>query len=427
MRAIAVVLVLLAVPALGLCQGEQAPPAPAPEEGAPAAEEGAAGAAPAAEATAAPAQPAEGADQGDGQVVLLNVTWPGADLSNTAFRVFSDRRMRRPVDVFPAPAGSALAVLRPGEYYVMAIVDVNGNNLVDAGDGFGFYGVSDLSGNSQPEPLKVAADQLNTAAITILMTRGGDGRLIPLPSALEHTTGRITGSLLGVGGASKPTLLLALPIGMQTRPVVAVVGEDGSFDLQVPAGRHRLIALADADGGGTATPGDLVATAGAADAPITVEADAETTVAPIAVSGETALPEGLPPLVAGQITGAEIPEGGTAAVAFCTDASLRNEAFSVVAGPDGRFAAVPQPGTYYLRVTIDEAGDGALGVGDMLGFYGVTDLLGGETPVAVSVGADALRADLNVPISACINEDGRLGAVTPRGEAATTAPGNAGE
>ncbi len=135
----------------------------------------------------------------------------------------------------------------------------------------------------------------------------------------------------------------------------------------------------------------------------------------------------MPALLAGRITGAEIPEGGRASVAFCTDAQLRNEAFSVAADADGRFAVVAEPGTYYVRVTVDRAADGELGAGDMLGFFGVADVLGGDEPAAVEVAQDTLRTDVEIAISAQIAEDGRLTAWPGEADAANDVPPNAGE
>lgn len=395
-RAIALILLLLATCAAGLCQEEA---------------------------------PAGQGDDAEGQVVIIRARWPGHDLANTSFRVFTDQRMRELVDVFPAPEGSAITVLRPGEYYVMAVVDANGNNQVDAGDGFGFHGVTDLSPGAQPAAMTVREGELNAAEIAILMVRAEDGRLVPLPVPEEEqqTFGTIAGSVLGAGGEGREMLLVALPVGGEGRPVAAAIDEDGGFAVRVTSGTHRLVALADGDGTGTLSAGDLVATAGSEEAPITVEADATTTVVPIAVGTDASVPQGIPPLVAGRIIGAAIPEGGRASVAFCIDESLREEAFSVAAGADGRFVAVAEAGTYYIRATIDVAADGQLGPGDMMGFFGVEDLLGGATPAAVEVGEGALRTDLDVTITARIDEDGRLGTFTAAGDAATDAAGTAGE
>ena len=69
-------------------------------------------------------------------------------------------------------------------------------------------------------------------------------------------------------------------------------------------------------------------------------------------------------------------------------------------------------------------GDGALGPGDMLGFYGVADLMGGDTPQPLALVAGAVRADVTIAITARIGEDGRLTAY-PAPDADTTAPGGA--
>ncbi len=137
-----------------------------------------------------------------GQVVVARAEWPDQDLSNTAFRVFADQEFRELVDVFPAggPDGTAIMALRPGDYYIMAVVDVNGNDRVDAGDGFGFHGVNDLSSQTRPQPLTVRADALNAAVIRILMTRGEDGRLVPIPAALADTDGFVAGTVTGAQG-----------------------------------------------------------------------------------------------------------------------------------------------------------------------------------------------------------------------------------
>ncbi|MFW5866883.1 MAG: hypothetical protein ACOCX2_03640, partial [Armatimonadota bacterium] len=155
MRAIATVLLVLMAATAGLCQADEAP--------------------------------ADGTAEAEDLMVLLRAVWPGGDLENTSFRVFKDRNMRELVELYPAPDGTAMAVLPAGEYYVMAVVDANGNNQVDAGDGFGFHGVSDLSADSAPAPVTVAPEQLNSATIPILMKRSEDGRLVPLPAALQGT------------------------------------------------------------------------------------------------------------------------------------------------------------------------------------------------------------------------------------------------
>ncbi len=453
MRATVIALLLLALPLLGYAQGvgdaQEAPAAPAPEA------------------------------QGEGLVVMLTVSWPGADLMNASFRVFADATMREPLDVFPAPGGSALAVLPPGEYYVMAIVDLNGNNVADAGDGFGFHGVSGLTDGSRPSPLTVAPEQFNSATIPILLVQGPDGRLMPIGDTTRRTTGTLEGSFEkggpDPGGAT--TLLALLPVESGVAPVVRQVGYE--FELQVPAGAHRLVVVADTDASGTISPGDLMVQRGFRDEPITIEAEGTTVIGPLVLAPCEQVPEGIPPLLAGYITGITLPENARATVTFCTDPSLREEAFSVVADASGSFATAVPPafgpggevseaavtdecpagGTHevgerdsrgrlhcakcgrfikeptppaapklYLRLGLDMDADGHLGPGDMLGFFGVDDILSGETPAPIEISAATLRTDLEVQISARIDAEGQLTDVTSAApDADTTAPVDAGE
>ncbi|MGI5819371.1 MAG: hypothetical protein ACOX9R_14885 [Armatimonadota bacterium] len=378
----------------------------------------------------APAQPPAGdADQDRGQVVVMRAVWPGGDLSNTSFRLFGDREMRVLMDILPAPDGEAMILLQPGEYFVMAVVDANGNNEVDAGDGFGFHGVTDLDAASQPMPLRVEEGQANLATISILMVLAEDGRLVPLPSAVERTVGTLQGSFQKGEGAdtTRTRLLVVLPAADGARPIVHAIGPY-EFELQVPPGAHRIAVIVDEDGSGTLTAGDLAALRGFGDdEPVPVDPGGTTVIGPLTLAPLGEAPEGIPPLIAGVVTGAQIPEGGRASVAFCTDPALRDEAFSLATDPAGLFAAVVAPGTYYLRVTIDAAGDGALGPGDMLGFFGVDDLRGEARPAPLEVTEDALHTNINVPISARMDEDGRLSAWPAADDAAGDAAENAGE
>ena len=50
--------------------------------------------------------------------------------------------------------------LPPGKYYLMAIVDNNGTNRLDAGDSFGFYGVENMRKRGEfPEPVLVSPNK----------------------------------------------------------------------------------------------------------------------------------------------------------------------------------------------------------------------------------------------------------------------------
>lgn len=382
-RLTASIIMLLTMPLAGLCQGE------APE-----------------------------GDAGDdGVVIFLRAHWPGHDLSDTAFRVFCDPQMRQLVDVFPGTEGSAAVILSPGDYYVMAVADENGNNVPDAGDGIGFSGMSD--GASRPDPVRVAEDGVSVVDVPIVLMIGEDGRPVRIIPP------RLGGTISGAG--DRRVIVVLLPEDAQTRPFAAVVRE-GEFVLHPPGGSYVVVALVDADADGNLSPVDLAAARGTGDEPrVVVAENAPVELGPLSLSPGAVLPEGLAAIVAGKVSAPALVDGAQITVAFCTDSSLRDEAFTVVADEDGRFAAVSGSGVYYLRTTIDCNGDGVLGSGDMLGFYGVADLLGGENPSALDVPENALLTDVEIAISATIGDDGRLTPWTAPDDAAINAPVNVGE
>lgn len=348
-------------------------------------------------------------DVEQGEVVVAKAIWPDHDLGGAVYRVFADPNMRELVDSFPAGGseGTGLLVLRPGEYYVMVVVDANDNNRPDVGDGLGFYGVDSISGNPRPTPLTVEKNSVATIVIPILLQLSTEGRPEPLPWALAQTRGTLVGSVTEAG--DRPVVVVALPVAEDGASFATLARPDGAFALRAAPGAYRLIAIADSNGDERASAGDLIAMRGWGDEePTTVTMDAELAIGELVLSaGE--VPEGLPPIVAGEVTGAKLPVGAAVKVSFCADAAMQVEVSSAQGSSDGRFAATPQAATYYLRVTVDREDDGRLGSGDMVGFYGVEDL-GAEddAPEPLPVAPDALLTGVEIPIAATIGENGRL-------------------
>ncbi len=387
MRRLLIPLMLVATAAAGLCQDQTDPPAPAE----------------------VPAGPQV---QSPAQAMLVRARWPDQDLTNTAYRVFSDAAMRELVDVFPAggPNGTALIVLRPGRYWINAVVDTNANGRPDAGDGLGWHGVHALSRSARPQPIEVSADTADTIVIPILVRLTEDGGMEPLPWAQALVRGTVVGTVAGAGDAT--VVVALLPVSEDGKLFVGLAGEDGAFSLEAAPGAYQLIAASDADGDGRLTDADPKALVQSGDAPVAIVAEQEVQVGTLSLV-PCAAPPGVPPIVAGRITGVEPGEGAKISLALCTDAAMRQEAVALAADADGRFAATVEPGSYYLRATVDQAGDDMLGPGDMVGFYGVSDLLGGDTPQPLEVSENALHTDVTVAMSATIDEQGRLSAYRP--------------
>lgn len=355
----------------------------------------------------APGVVEEGRAQEGAQAILARAFWPGQDLSSAFYRIFADEEMRDLVEVARSggPDGTAFLVLRPGTYWIMAVVDVNANDRPDAGDGIGFYGVNELSETARPAPLEVVEGKVDSIIIPILVKLNEELRMVPLPWAQATQRGTVSGKVAGLEGRAGVAALL--PLVDDARPFVAPLEDDGGFVLAAPPGAYRLVIAVDGDGDGRLSQADPVGTVGSIEEPISVTADTEIETGVITVA-PGAVPEGLPTLIAGRLRGPELPDGARAIVAFFRDAEMSEQLFGVETGLDGRFAAAVEPGAYYLRATVDIAGDDVLGVGDMLGFFGVTDLMSEQIPAPLQVTEDALMMDVIIPITARINEEGRL-------------------
>lgn len=354
------------------------------------------------------AYPDQAGDAAAGTLVIAQAIWPDQDLSHASFHLFTDPQMKDRVDVFPSggPAGAAFLALRPGSYYIMVVVDVNGNGQTDAGDAFGWYGVEDLAPSSRPRPLVVGDEPGQIITIPILVTRTENGGLAPLPHA-PRGRGTVIGRLTGARESS--CVLLRADPQARSFPA-ALVNPDGSFEVVAQGGEYQLLAYGRWGQEGDAT-WQLLAPQ------VEVRADQTTDLGE--VSGPGAPVADPPAVLAGVVTGAQVPEGSAIHVQVCADATMQGEVAVTRAAASGLFVIGVQPATYYLRVIVGP--DTVPGPGDMLGFYGVHSLAGEDRPQPVVLGYGTVRADLLIPIVARLAEDGSIVAVP----GAQTTPTNA--
>ena len=111
------------------------------------------------------------------------VVWEGVKLSR-AMLIFSDESSFESGAKIPlelGDGGSYSCSTPPGDYYIMAIADRNENDLIDFGDGRGFYGIG-----YRGKPQKVTVlDGWVTPFINISMTEsfGPDGQAAPIKTS----------------------------------------------------------------------------------------------------------------------------------------------------------------------------------------------------------------------------------------------------
>ena len=346
-------------------------------------------------------------------LIMVGLVWPDHDLSTAQVRVFRDARRQDLVEAFPAvdATGKVLLTLAPGTYYLTALVDLNNNGKLDAGDGLGFHGVMDPN-TDQPQPLEVKA-KLSALRIPISLVMREDGKLAPTSVKLAAPETpppvkecRVAGTVSG-GSPGKAQVVLLVAKSPRGPSYAALPAAEGGFSVTVLAGEYYIFAAEDTNGTEGLGPGDLFAVHGYGaemghDFP-TVKVEQDTADIPLTlqwrvsdtgllkslddtVEGPQVALQTLPAVLIGSI--ANVPEGSKAIVSACTDSRFGGEV-DTASTSDGRFVLSLGAGVYFLNVMSVRNPDGVTrAAGDLVGFYGVSDLrlAHGPQPVALRPG-----------------------------------------
>ena len=82
------------------------------------------------------------------------VFWPGKDLSKTTTQVYKDKFLKEPyTGVTQLIDGQFEIRVEPGDYYLVAFVDLDKSGKFDFGDGMGVFGITDWSDPKQEKQL----------------------------------------------------------------------------------------------------------------------------------------------------------------------------------------------------------------------------------------------------------------------------------
>ncbi|NPV47504.1 MAG: hypothetical protein HPY69_11125 [Armatimonadetes bacterium] len=370
-------------------------------------------------------------------LVVARVHWPGQDLTNAQVRVFRDPQRQELVGSFPAldTSGRCVLPLEQGEYYLMAVVDVDGDQALSPGDGMGFYGVVDPT-TSQPQPCRITADTSEVLIVISLMM--DTERKLSLTGVTEPSPPppRRALNMAGtVAGAAEQGLICVYFVPTEGGRCFAAAAmlPAGEFRATILDGEYYLFAAQDVSGDEVIGEGDLVAVPGYKAAqgeafPATELAEDQSElrldltwrVGPDGLlqaregqaTGPRVALDTLPAVVLGEVLnmpsadgeGAEAPGPTTPGIARAfQDATLRKEVgFSRFAGP--RFALCVPTGTYFVTVTADHDADARPTPGDQLGFYGVTDLAKSHGPQPLMLRPAELRP-VQIPLVATLNAE----------------------
>ena len=324
-------------------------------------------------------------------------------------------------------SGAWILNLPPGKYYLMAIVDNNKTNKLDAGDDFGFYGVEDMRKRGEfPEPVLISPNKLITdIGITISATYQKHKRTSQENSSI--LTGKVSlpeGTSARIEVYAESTLVTPIASGE--------TATDGTFHIALPPGEYYVIVNLDANKDGRYSEGDGLGGYGTVDittqppVPITLSAGENRNIellisAHYDANGHLhATPPGIEAhieqgIIAGKITSDGYPiQQGILTLSYTPDFSAPVAMPISVAG-DGNYQVNVLPGTYYVMAVMDANNDRKTGITDGVGIYGTRHPVRGE-PTAVSVFPGQTTSHINIEILASyIDEDGTMAEIEDGG------------
>ena len=324
-------------------------------------------------------------------------------------------------------SGAWLLKLPPGKYYLMAIVDNNKTNKLDAGDDFGFYGVEDMRKRGEfPEPVLISPNKVITdIGITISATYQKEKKTSQENSST--LTGKVSlpeGTSARIEVYAESTLVTPIASGE--------TATDGTFHIALPPGEYYVIVNLDANKDGRYSEGDGLGGYGTVDittqppAPITLSVGENRNIA-LLISARYdanghlhATPPGIEAhieqgSIAGKITWDGYPiQQGALTLSYTPDFSAPIAMPISVVG-DGNYRINVLPGTYYVMAVMDANNDGKTGITDGVGIYGTRHPVRGE-PTAVNVFPGQTTSHINIEILASyIDENGNMAEIEDGG------------
>ncbi len=353
--------------------------------------------------------------------------------------------------------------LKPGKYYLMAIIDKNSSNKLDEGDPFGFYGVKDINKRGAfPEPVLIKpntfSDDLEIHISTTYTAKNQSentnrtaiisGRVTPIPQTETEMRVEVYDNSA-----------LVIPIA------TAKTAQDGTFRFQLPPGEYYIIANHDVDGNGRYSAGDRLGGLGTNNIvtvppPVVVFGEGETRGVNIQLSAHydaegqlvalhninnelPAFGSGLNPSQdidsdeqMGTITGKissffgtqtskkenvntksedqdDIPDG---ILSLSTTPDFKSPMLvPLYLEEDGTYKVDVKPGRYYILAVVDENNDGRSGRSDGIGVFGTHQpVQGNPAMVTVLAGRTTPHVDIDI-LASYVDEDGTMSEISDGG------------
>ncbi len=390
-------------------------------------------------------------------VIMGKTVWPGHDLRHAIVQLFKDPAFGNRVATTRCLSGSGsyVTACQPGEYYLLAFVDLDADGRLTEGDGLGFFGVTDANDSTQkPAALTLEPGKgFDRVDIRVAYVVDADGKPQPIPSdklagevrtvrPLSDTASLAGGNLVEITGR-----IAGFPQGM-TAPAWALAADSPDFGQILSAARvdpktatFRLRArgrdiyvacIVDTNKSWSFDKGDLVAiygldnTGAGSPSPVPtaksgkarieftcsgkIDADGKV----IARNGRAVTflrPADLPPILTGVFTGPNVPR---VILRLFSDARLRFLLTAVPVDRDRPFAIVVPPvvGVYVMAI-FDADNNSLVSPGDSVGFYGVSNLLA-DKPKPVLLTPATVVKNINIAACAVMDDAGKLKTISTR-------------
>ena len=143
--------------------------------------------------------------------------------------------------------------LPPGDYYLIANVDVDGDDGYSLGDGLGGYGTADIT-TDPPSALTVTAGPNPEITIFVSARYNADGQLEAIAAGAidlsQDNSGGISGQIQWDGKVFKEGILSISETPDFRSPVAISLNleDDGRYEVAIPPGDYYVMAVVDLDG-----------------------------------------------------------------------------------------------------------------------------------------------------------------------------------
>ena len=380
------------------------------------------------------------------------IIWDGHDLSHANVSVYRDEKLRALYSSGIPQLGDGRFTLRvePGQYYLVAYIDVDKSGNFNGGDGFGIFGITAWNDERQKYQIIEIGNRETIRDIEIPITARAtniDGKFNIVPeseyrqSELQQFQADLRTATSGCGGTvmlaednanpkpfaadGRKTLILAYTdLSWKYRAGITTVSESGTWTLNLPPGKYYLMAIIDNNGTNRLDTGDEFGFYGVENMrkrgefpePVLVSSNKITENIAITITAVYQQSKRTDAENSSILTGkVSLPGDAPARVEVYADAALVNPIASGETATDGTFNIALPPGEYYVIVNLDADKDGRYSDGDGLGGYGTLDITATPpAPITLNAGENL---DIELLLTARYDANGHLHATPPRIEA----------